>query len=466
MPVVQRAEIDPAAREALRPYLAPGEALTWAGFPAPGRFGRGTWFLLLFAIPWTAFALFWEGGVLLTARGSERVFMGLFGLPFLADGHFMLRAAFKSMSGGRDIVYGTTTERVLLVRTGKQPAGRAYDPADLALPRLEEDKDGLLDVYFAADADMRGFMPGAAMQGGQALDRVGFLGVPPAAAAAVQAVHARRAPGALAGPVAASAKAEAPQRTTARGSVEACRVKLAGVLAVQRAERKARHQTVQRRFWQIAPLLVAAPPVIGYAAEGREALIGGLFMAAVFAGIAALVRFSLKYMATQEEAHSARYDYVQGLLAAWQADAHPRARFEARVDFAPALGVVPYRFANSPSSKALKTWHRHRWARFAWATACGSLLVVELIDKVKYKSGAEVKREAVLRGWLVPNEAVWHASALEEPFQAGRLRVVPREVEGQRVLAFRAVVAGPEDTAETIAGLYEALARRRRPVAR
>lgn len=461
MPAVKRTQIDPAARDLLRPHLKAGEALTWAGFPAKGRFNRGTWMLLIFAIPWTAFALFWEGGVLLTGEGPMRFGMALFGLPFVAIGLFMLYAPFRAMRAGRDLVYGATAERLLLVRQGKEPDVRSYGPADLAEIRTQDDKDGMVDVYFTVDTNVGEFMPVATGKGAGTLAKVGFVGVPPAAVRAVEAVRARRVAGSPSGPLQAPQAAGEPEaHLESRGTIEACRVKLAGLLAERTAARTRRHQLWQNRFWMIAAPAVVAPPVIGFATGGLGSAFFGLFFSAFLGVGAAIARFALNQAAAKEDAEAARFEAVQALLAAWKQDGHPKARFQAKVDLGPASGVRPYRFANSAASGALKTWHRHRWARFAWATACGSPLVVELVDKVKYKLGGEVKRQALVRGWLVPNEAVWDLRAFEAPFRAGSLTVAPLEVEGRRVLAFRGEVADPAGAAQAIAALYRALADR------
>ncbi len=460
MPAVQRASIDPAAREQLRPHLKAGEALTWAGFPAKGRFSRGSWFFFAFGIPWTAFVLFWEGGVLMSASGITRVVMAVFGLPFVAIGVFMLLAPFKAMRTGRDLVYGATPDRLLIVRTGGTPAVRSYGPADLAEIRTQEDKGGLWDVYFAVDTDVADFMPAAGTKG--TLDKVGFVGVPKEAARAAEAVRAQRKPGSPSGPLPAIAAAGEPAaRLEARGTLEACCVKLAGLLAEQAASRARRRAIRQSRFWMVAAPLLVAPPAIGFASEGFGGAGIGLFVSLMVGTFAAVARYAMNHAAATEDAEARRFEAVQGLLAAWQQDGHPKARIHAVIDFGPATGVRPYRFANSASSGALKTYHRHRWARFAWATACGSPLVVELVDKVKYKAGSEVERHPRLRGWLVPNEAVWRVSDLTEPFTAGGLTVTPREIAGRRVLIFHGAVADPAAAGQAIAALYRALAERR-----
>lgn len=42
--------------------LDPGERVVWTGLPLPGRFARRAWGMVIFGIPWTAFALFWIAG--------------------------------------------------------------------------------------------------------------------------------------------------------------------------------------------------------------------------------------------------------------------------------------------------------------------------------------------------------------------------------------------------------------------
>ena len=47
--------------------LQQGEGIEWLGQPNPGKYAKGSAKIVLFAIPWTAFALFWMAG----AAGSR-----------------------------------------------------------------------------------------------------------------------------------------------------------------------------------------------------------------------------------------------------------------------------------------------------------------------------------------------------------------------------------------------------------
>ena len=134
----------------LRRELMPGERLLWSGRPDPSRLRAifGIWF---FAVPWTAFALFWEAMALLPWMASSHTPLGiqwsfgivfpLFGLPFIGIGLGMLWMPFKIRRKAAETIYGLTDRRMLRVT-----AGTKRESASVLISQM-----GPIDV--TADAD-------------------------------------------------------------------------------------------------------------------------------------------------------------------------------------------------------------------------------------------------------------------------------------------------------------------------
>ena len=111
----------------LRRELLPGERLLWSASPSPHKL-RGAFLIWGFAIPWTAFALFWEAMALLPWMASSHTPSGitwsfgiifpLFGLPFIGIGLSMLWMPFKAQRKAAKTIYGLTDRRVLRVSAG------------------------------------------------------------------------------------------------------------------------------------------------------------------------------------------------------------------------------------------------------------------------------------------------------------------------------------------------------------
>lgn len=134
----------------LRRELLPGEHLLWSGRPQPGKLNAAfaIWF---FAIPWTAFALFWEAMAFLpwvasthTPSGiqwSFGIIFPLFGLPFIGVGLGMLWMPFGARRKAAQTIYGLTDRRLIRIS-----AGRKRESASVMLSQM-----GPIDV--SADAD-------------------------------------------------------------------------------------------------------------------------------------------------------------------------------------------------------------------------------------------------------------------------------------------------------------------------
>lgn len=101
-----------------------GEQLKWAHRPPARAAFIGALVIWLFALPWTAFALFWEAGVMgllpsvKSSTGSGRIGMMLFGLPFVLIGLVMMSAPFWAWRTAKNSVWVLTNKRLAIVTAG------------------------------------------------------------------------------------------------------------------------------------------------------------------------------------------------------------------------------------------------------------------------------------------------------------------------------------------------------------
>src|SRR5436853_13261 len=89
---------------AVRRELTHGESVLWTGRPDAARSSRAAYGCWIFAIPWTAFSLFWTlsaAGWLLPGPKHGSVAFALFGLPFVLVGLGMLLAPYWAYSSAR-----------------------------------------------------------------------------------------------------------------------------------------------------------------------------------------------------------------------------------------------------------------------------------------------------------------------------------------------------------------------------
>ncbi len=106
-------------RAELAPYLHPDEALLWTGQPYTTRKFRPNPLVVVFMLFWFGFAVFWT--VTASAAGG---FFGLFGIPFLLIGGYMLYTLFigqkKQLSA---TVYAVTDRRAIILYTDRRGTG-------------------------------------------------------------------------------------------------------------------------------------------------------------------------------------------------------------------------------------------------------------------------------------------------------------------------------------------------------
>ena len=167
--------LPPDVRSRIQSELDSGERLLWAAQPDPKRFARGSIFIVLFGIPWTAFALFW---IFMASGGLWGLFDGgmdfprdqmpfqlislcfpLFGLPFVLIGLGMLTAPHWAKRKALRTAYAVTDRRVILLEAGfwNSITTRTYMPPQLQRMTRTERPDGsgnlILEHYTWRDSD-------------------------------------------------------------------------------------------------------------------------------------------------------------------------------------------------------------------------------------------------------------------------------------------------------------------------
>lgn len=149
--------------------LEPGERIRWQ---ARGRACalRGTFAIWIFAIPWTAFALFWEvmaltPWVIASRPGGAApgimvagIVMPLFGVPFVLVGLWLLARPFALMRQAGRTAYALTDRRLI-----RRVEGRTIEIESIPLDRLgaittreRRDGSGDLSVRTGARIDANG----------------------------------------------------------------------------------------------------------------------------------------------------------------------------------------------------------------------------------------------------------------------------------------------------------------------
>jgi len=117
--------INPRAAAKLQPELLSSENIYWAGAPNPKViFHSDDWTMIPFSLMWTAFAVFWEAGVLgfwekESRSGGPNTFMVLWGIPFLVIGNYMVWGRFLVDAWlKKRTFYAVTNRRILVVQDG------------------------------------------------------------------------------------------------------------------------------------------------------------------------------------------------------------------------------------------------------------------------------------------------------------------------------------------------------------
>jgi len=152
------------------------ERVTWSAQPLPGRLARKAWPIVLFGLPWTAFAVFWvtmaSHGI--RAAGSSGIFslfFPLFGVPFILVGLGMLSSPWWLRRQAARTAYVLTNQRAIILSRGwfGRISVRSFAPEGLGDLRRNQYADGSGDLIFTQDFRRN--------NNGTSNIPVGFLGV-------------------------------------------------------------------------------------------------------------------------------------------------------------------------------------------------------------------------------------------------------------------------------------------------
>ncbi len=154
----------PAALHAFDGELLAGERLLWSGQPTQGvRFRPNDVFLIPFSLLWGGFAIFWEFSVL---TGGAPGFFGLWGIPFVLIGLYMIVGRFWVDAQARaKTYYGLTDRRVLIVSGLLSRVVRSLDLRHLPQVELRERADHSGSIRFGGPAFGMAFYDGMPFPG-------------------------------------------------------------------------------------------------------------------------------------------------------------------------------------------------------------------------------------------------------------------------------------------------------------
>ena len=169
------ADITPELQRLIDAELYRDERVTWSAQPLPGRLARQAWPMVLFGLPWTAFAIFWvtmaSRGVSASNHGGAFIFFPLFGLPFILIGIGMLSSPFWLRRQAGRTLYVLTNQRAIILSRGwfGRISVRSFAPEGLSDLRRNQYADGSGDLDFTQDIRRN--------NDGNSRVSVGFLGV-------------------------------------------------------------------------------------------------------------------------------------------------------------------------------------------------------------------------------------------------------------------------------------------------
>lgn len=160
--------LDAGTARFLAGELKAGETVLWKSAPIARRHLLAALPVFVFAIPWTAFAIFW---MTMASRGS--VVFALFGLPFVGIGLAMLGSPWWAAYRARKIGYAITTDRVLLITPGwgGSVAVKSFAAGELGDLERVQRADGSGDLIL-----QREWVRGS--KGRQVERKTGFIGIP------------------------------------------------------------------------------------------------------------------------------------------------------------------------------------------------------------------------------------------------------------------------------------------------
>lgn len=152
--------------------LGSGESLKWSGQPDPKTHLWRAMGLFLFAIPWTAFSLFWMAGAAefkIPDFSEPFDFFPLFGLPFLLIGIGMLASPYYAYLTAKRTLYVVTSKRAFEMKVGNTIKVKNYPASVIDGIEKVEKADGSGNVLFSTEA--------RSGEDGRKYVKAGFIGI-------------------------------------------------------------------------------------------------------------------------------------------------------------------------------------------------------------------------------------------------------------------------------------------------
>jgi len=172
--MIQTGMIPRELEEKVKRELESGEHVVWMEQPIPRYFTAMSTSAFLFAIPWTAFAIFWicgaSGFKLPDFSKGGFSFFPLFGVPFVLIGLAMLSTPLWAYRKSFKTVYVITDRRAITFDGGWTTTIRSYPPDRLQNIHRKEKRDGTGDVVL-------GQQIWSGSEGGQQSMDLGFLNI-------------------------------------------------------------------------------------------------------------------------------------------------------------------------------------------------------------------------------------------------------------------------------------------------
>ncbi len=156
--------------------LHPFERIAWSSAPRPARLARRTLPIVLFGIPWTAFAIFWiagASGFKMPELSHGTGLFPLFGVPFVLIGLGMLSSPYWAARKAASSAYVVTNERVIILESGVFGGVtiRSFLPHHLSEIRRVQLPDGSGDLILDTEVTTNG-------KGSRSTTDIGFFGIP------------------------------------------------------------------------------------------------------------------------------------------------------------------------------------------------------------------------------------------------------------------------------------------------
>lgn len=149
------------------------EKVRWQAQPIPGLYMRKALPIVLFAIPWTAFAFFWmfgAAGFKIPTFNSAADLFPLFGIPFVLIGLGMLSSPLVMRRKARRTVYVLTDHRAIVISGVFSFDVQSFAPDQLGQVRRKQRRDGAGDLIFRTET-------GYNSDGRQTQRSIGFLAI-------------------------------------------------------------------------------------------------------------------------------------------------------------------------------------------------------------------------------------------------------------------------------------------------